>query len=630
MRKSLVCFIALTIFLLISACQQKREEPVSNTPSLAVTPVEATNKPTQITVTQSLEPSTEAYKLEARDCETYKPTVEDREGETFFCGALILPQNKGQPDGQKIEIRYAIVRSHSENPLPDPILFLSGGPGSSAIHPDAFPELVRRFNAQRQNRDLIFFDQRGVGYSYPPFDCVRNPMPPEGDKKAELDQRYENSTGLKISEIPEEFQFEYTCVTDLWNKGIELTSYNSVANALDTVNLMQALTTEFGYPSYNLYGISYGTRLALTILRDYPSLELVRSMTLDSVFPVEKGEYRAQYYIERNQLFESIFQLCEQDSTCSQTYPDLRNRFGKLVDQLNTSPLQLLDETSLSGNELYQSMYPQGPDWPQRIPYFPKMIAELEQGQMGIFMGFRDGSLLQQNSPEVHEGVYNLMDEMDKCTKISDPDQRQPYYRQMYNASREKVLELFAEMCIQAEMAPIKANLESMTTTDINELVKRLYDPRENAAAAQLRKSMDCYEEVPFGEDPQTAEAKLKEANLPEFFIEEALATIQDTPRCNYWPTGAAPDIEDQPVVGSAAMLILNGQFDSITYPWWAQETQENIEHSYYFMVPGATHSIAGNNGACVDELTTQFLNEPGQAPAADCLSELKIQFIGE
>jgi len=627
LRKSLFYLITLTILLLLSACQQQTEEPVSP-PPMTETAVEPTMDNPVLTDNQSPDSLNKTYNLEMRDCETYKPTVEDREGETFFCGALILPQDKDQPESQQIEIRYAIVKSHSENPLPDPILFLSGGPGSSALHPDAFPELVQRFNAQLQFRDLIFFDQRGVGYSSPPFDCVRNPMPPKGDKKVELDQRYENSTGLKISEIPEEFQFEYTCVTDLWYKGLELTSYNSVANAMDTVNLMQALSTAYGYPSYNLYGISYGTRLALTILRDYPNLEPVRSITLDSVFPIEKGEYRAQYYIERNQLFESVFQLCEQDSACNKNYPDLRDRFGKLVDQLNASPLQLPDETTLSGNALYQSMYPQGPDWPQRIPYFPKLIAELEQGQTGIFMGLRDGSLLQQTSPEIHEGVYNLMDEVDKCTKISDSEQRQPYYRQMYNASREKVLELFAEMCTPAELSPIMAHLESMTTTDVNELVKRLYDPRENAAVAQLRKSMDCYEEVPFGEDPQTAAAKLREAGLPEFLIEEALAIIQDTPRCQYWPTGTAPDIEDKPVVGSAAMLILNGQFDSITYSWWAQETQANIAHSFYFMVPGATHSIAGNHGACVDEITTQFLNEPGQAPATDCLSELKIKFI--
>jgi hypothetical protein len=273
-------------------------------------------------------------------------------------------------------------------------------------------------------------------------------------------------------------------------------------------------------------------------------------------------------------------------------------------------------------------MFPQGPDWPQRIPYFPKMISELEQGQTDTYLGLRDGTLLPQTSAEVHEGVYNLMDEIDKCTRIPDFNERQPYFRRMYNAPPEQVLEQFSAICTETEMTAILTNLETMQTTDVNEFVKRMYDPRQSAATPQLRKSMDCYEEVPFGEDPQTAETKLRKAGLPEFLIQEGLGVIKDTPRCNYWPTGAAPEIENQPVKGKAAMLILNGQFDSITYPWWAKETQGNISDSFYIMIPGATHSIAGNYGVCMDDISFQFLSDPSQAPNTACLSDLEIQFV--
>jgi len=566
--------------------------------------------------------------LDPRQCETYNPSIEDREGQTYFCGALILPQDPALPAGQEIEIRFAVVKSRSENPLPDPILFLSGGPGSSALHPDAFPELVRRFDALRQQRDLVFFDQRGVGFSSPPFDCIKNPTPPKGSTKTRLDARYEDETGLNLDEIPEEYQFEYNCVTDLWNKGIELSQYNSVANAADTIALMQALKREYRYQGFNLYGISYGTRLALTVIRDFPEHELVRTVVLDSVFPVEKGEYRAQYYIDRNRLFESIFDLCSQDSMCDQAYPNLRARFGTLIDQLNTSPLQLTDGTTLTGDELYQSMFPQGPDWPNRIPYFPKMIAELERGVTDVFIGLRDGTLLPQTSPGVNQGVYDLMEQVDRCTRIVDQNERQPYLRRMYNASREQVIELFEAICTEGEMGPIHTILGTMSTEDVNDFVVRLYDPRQTAATPQLRKSMDCYEEVPFGEDPQTAETKMRAADLPEFLTQEGLEIIQDMSRCRYWPTGSAPAIEDQPVVGRAAALILNGQFDSITYAWWAEETQKNITGSTYIMIPGATHSLAGNYGACVDNITSQYLDDPTQPLDRSCLSGMQVQFV--
>jgi len=80
--------------------------------------------------------------------------------------------------------------------------------------------------------------------------------------------------------------------------------------------------------------------------------------------------------------------------------------------------------------------------------------------------------------------------------------------------------------------------------------------------------------------------------------------------------------------MGKTAMLILNGQFDSITYPWWAKETQGNISGSFYIMIPGATHSIAGNHGVCVDDISIQYLSNPSQAPDTACLLDLEIQFV--
>jgi len=619
--KRISILIAGMLFWLVSCQPPSTPNPTPETPP-------TTYELQAATPTADEETPDSAGMLASRECETYNPSTEDREGQTFFCGALTLPQDPNIPASQQIEIRYALVKSHSDAPLPDPILFLSGGPGSSALHPDGFPELVRRFDSLRQQRDLIFFDQRGVGYSSPPFDCIKNPTPPQGDTKSRLEVRYKNETGFDPNQIPEEYQFEFTCVTDLWNKGIELKQYNSVANAADTMALMGALKHEYGYQDFNLYGISYGTRLALTIIRDFPEHELVRTIVLDSVFPIEKGEYRAQYYIERNQLFESIFELCMQDSACNRAYPDLRVRFGKLIDQLNSSPLSLPDSTNLTGDDLHQSMFPQGPDWPNRIPYFPKMIAEVERGQTDVFMGLRDGSLLPQRSPAINQGVYDLMEEIDRCTRIVDQNERQSYLRRMYNASREQVVELFESICTEAEMSPVRTILESMRTEDVNDFVVRLYDPRQVAVTPQLRKSMDCYEEVPFGEDPQTAEAKMRAAGLPEFLIQEGLGTIQDTPRCRYWPTGSAPEIEDQPIVDRATALILNGQFDSITYPWWAEETQKNITGSTYIMIPSATHSLAGNYGACVDSITSQFLDDPTQALDTSCLSGMQVQFV--
>jgi pimeloyl-ACP methyl ester carboxylesterase len=71
------------------------------------------------------------------------------------------------------------------------------------------------------------------------------------------------------------------CRDRLIQEGIDLSAYNSAASAADVNDLRIAL----GYDQVNLYGVSYGSRLALTVMRDYPGI--LRSVILDSTYPPE-------------------------------------------------------------------------------------------------------------------------------------------------------------------------------------------------------------------------------------------------------------------------------------------------------------------------------------------------------
>ncbi len=62
-------------------------------------------------------------------------------------------------------------------------------------------------------------------------------------------------------------------------EGTDLAAYNSLENAAD----IEALRTALGYDQINLYGVSYGTLLALHALRLYPGA--LRSVILDGVVP---------------------------------------------------------------------------------------------------------------------------------------------------------------------------------------------------------------------------------------------------------------------------------------------------------------------------------------------------------
>jgi pimeloyl-ACP methyl ester carboxylesterase len=91
-----------------------------------------------------------------------------------------------------------------------------------------------------------------------------------------------------------------------------------------------------GYDKLNLYAISYGTRLALTLLRDYP--QAVRSAVLDSTYPLQVNLYTT-LAPNAERAFNVFFDRCAADPGCSTSYPDLRAVFYALVDELNARPL---------------------------------------------------------------------------------------------------------------------------------------------------------------------------------------------------------------------------------------------------------------------------------------------------
>jgi pimeloyl-ACP methyl ester carboxylesterase len=199
---------------------------------------------------------------------------------------------------------------------------LAGGPGSSSLDVASYM-LGQGLDAILDRRDFILFDQRGTGYSQPRLDCTEReavtPMlldgslSPEGIQQAILDA----------------FR---RCRERLMGQGIDLSAYHSAASAADLNDLRSAL----GYEKLNLYAVSYGTRLALTLMRDYP--DAVRSAVLDSAYPLQVNLYTA-LAPNADRAFNAFFNRCAADPNCNASYPGLRLAFYGLVDQLNAAPV---------------------------------------------------------------------------------------------------------------------------------------------------------------------------------------------------------------------------------------------------------------------------------------------------
>ena len=79
---------------------------------------------------------------------------------------------------------------------------------------------------------------------------------------------------------------------------------------------------------------------------------------------------------------------------------------------------------------------------------------------------------------------------------------------------------------------------------------------------------------------------------------------------------------------GAYPVLILSGEFDATTPPAFAQIAAAQLPQASLVAVPNATHSILGNYGECVNDITRQFLANPAQVPDSTCMQAATMPFV--
>jgi pimeloyl-ACP methyl ester carboxylesterase len=132
------------------------------------------------------------------------------------------------------------------------------------------------------------------------------------------------------------------CRDRLIRDGHGLAGYTTSAIAADIADLRRVL--DIG--SWNLYGVSYGTQIALTVMRDHP--EGLRSVILDSAIPLQTPWYGTYWSLVWSAM-ERMFDACADNPRCHELYPDLRADYAKLIDELNDNPIVVTRPHPLSG-----------------------------------------------------------------------------------------------------------------------------------------------------------------------------------------------------------------------------------------------------------------------------------------
>jgi pimeloyl-ACP methyl ester carboxylesterase len=229
------------------------------------------------------------------------------------CHDLQVPLDFEQLQGEKIQLHVAVIPAKGKNPQPEPLFFFAGGPGQSAT--DTALLMWPVFSKIVQQRDIVLIDQRGTGKSTP-LDCPK-------EEQLELiadDSLLEKHARDCLESLDEDVRY--------------FTSRQAVQD-------VEWVRKYLGYQRINLMGVSYGTRVAQLVLREYP--ENVRSIVLDGVIPLETV-VGPEMAVNLQQSLLKLRLNCDRDTSCHETFPNLQQDW----DAYQRLPLDKIHNLELS------------------------------------------------------------------------------------------------------------------------------------------------------------------------------------------------------------------------------------------------------------------------------------------
>jgi pimeloyl-ACP methyl ester carboxylesterase len=273
------------------------------------------------------------------------------------------------------------------------------------------------FTYLRQTRDVIVWDQRGNRYSTDLL-CPEAVRTPDRDAQEAAIAALGDPTVTLQSDpqvvLEQVRQLELAigtgrCIEYLTSQGRDLSQYNTTNTVQDTIALMDHL----GYSSYNLFGISYGTQVALAIMDYYtthPTADLppLRSAVIDGIFPINMAAAEEALVGPYNIL--RVFADCEADAACGQAYPDIRQRTLELLSQLEAAPIQS-GATTVTLEDVLKIFYAAvRPNQVALVPYLPRLVDELSRGETATYavaQAILSGQVIPASAPSATPGLFD-------------------------------------------------------------------------------------------------------------------------------------------------------------------------------------------------------------------------------
>ena len=302
------------------------------------------------------------------------------------CGTLARPLNPDEPQGKQIDVQFAVMPSKAREKLSDPIFFLAGGPGQSAM--DVIPAMQGALSRLNNRRDLVFVDQRGTGKTAP-LEC-------------------EKETQLSLAKAMDPGQMPLRMAA--CRAALEKLPYADLRYYSTTIAMgdLDAVRAALGFEQINLVGASYGTRTALEYLRLYP--QRVRRMVVDGVAPA--GMSLTQTMAEdANAAMKSLLSDCAADADCAKRHPALTAQWDKLFESLPQTvaihhPLTGAPERITLTGPMVASMVRGTLYSPQLAAGLPYAIDEAAQGRWTPLVGLASATISRSGASAMAMGMH--------------------------------------------------------------------------------------------------------------------------------------------------------------------------------------------------------------------------------
>ena len=235
------------------------------------------------------------------------------------CGILAVPEDPEAPAGRKIDLFVAVVPALNRRASAAPLFLLAGGPGQAAA--DLYVSFAGAFARANRNHDIVLVDQRGTGRSEP-LVCS---YPDDWQDTDESMPALRGATSACLAKYGDRVRFYTTSIA---------------VQDLDRVRIA------LGYAAIDLYGSSYGTRVAELYMRRHPGE--THAVVLDGVTYPEQA-IGPDTPLDGERALDLIVARCGSAPDCAAAYPKLTAELGELRRRFGPEKLPLVIAYPTSG-----------------------------------------------------------------------------------------------------------------------------------------------------------------------------------------------------------------------------------------------------------------------------------------